>query len=107
MLLSHLHRQAPQTLVDLCSCDISLEPLGWFPAVVDLKAASLYVFVPFQNRNRFKNQSRGNALQALEAAQPGDSSTESLDFSLNFLWMDKNIAVAVDQVVARVRYSVL
>ena len=34
--------------------------------------------------------------------QAAAATTSDLEFSLNFLWMDKNIAVAVDQVFSKV-----
>ena len=49
-------------------------------------------------------QTFAEKLAKLQAAEGG--SAPPAEFSLNFLWLDKNIAVAVDQVFAQVRAAV-
>lgn len=48
-------------------------------------------------------QTFAEKLAKLQAAEGG--SAPPAEFSLNFLWLDKNIAVAVDQVFGQVRCS--
>ena len=66
-------------------------------------ASSPCLHVPKQTQLLLRNvhmQSFAEKLAKLQAAE--GAPVESAQFALNFLWLDKNIAVAVDQVFSQV-----